>query len=678
MSKKKSPIRGKPRNKSGFTFSLIHKIVPILIIFISLWISTQSCARDVNYDESLMGKPWFIFKGEPFYPPYAIVFAYLSSIKQFNSSVGDIVYNDLKIFAAGTFLGVISYFVLVYVRSVMNKDDANLLASAEWGDEKTLKDNGLMDVCGVVFGQTFKAVIDVDSSKGGTTLYVKKIAPIIQYHMNVCAMLMCPSRSGKGVTCVITTHINFPDSIISLDPKGENYKITAGWRMKFSYVYKFSPVTYETLRFNFMEEISEENAYRDANMIATILCAPSNPASNADPHWEMKARVLMTTAILHCLCSDYEDKSLPGVYNFLSKATDGNGDMKKNILKEMINAKHCNEEIHQAIKRGAGEIMSAADEEMGSIFSSTFDGLSLFNDPKIAYCSQKSDFCLADFKYSELPISLYLTVPFADLDRIKALLKLIVEFICRKFSEEETSFGNEVLKHRLLIILDEFPTLGKMDTIETFAGILNGFGISFLWICQTKAQIDKLYGQNAPILDHAKFMVTFSINDDNTAEYFSKRAGTQGIIKQNVSNSGSRYDYGMNNLSISNDITERRLITANEIETLPGDCMLIYTQGAPTVIAKKISYYNDPRFMDKANLPVPILRKDLLKETVNSRVKREGDARWYSVEQQLDYIAEYDINDELEAMADVTQNENTEETLNDSNFNEKELASVLV
>ena len=82
--------------------------------------------------------------------------------------------------------------------------------------------------------------------------------------------------------------------------------------------------------------------------------------------------------------------------------------------------------------------------------------------------------------------------------------------------------------------------------------------------------------------------------------------------------------------------------------------------------------------MDKANLPVPILRKDLLKETVNSRVKREGDARWYSVEQELDYIAEYDINDELEAITDITQNENKEESLNDNSFNEKELASVLV
>ncbi|BDC94855.1 hypothetical protein TRBR_29520 (plasmid) [Treponema bryantii] len=466
MKKRTSPIRTRPKKKNGLTFSLAHKLVPILIILISMIIATQTCAKDINYDEELIGKPWFLFHGEPFYPPYAIIFVYIASATKHRFGIGDIVYNDMKIIVAGTFIGVISYFVLVYIRSVMNKEDEQLLASGRWGDKNTLKENGLLDTCGVVLGQLSDAVIIPSVKDGGLKLDVKRIAQLIQYHMNVCAMLMCPTRSGKGITTVTTSHINYPESLISIDPKGENYENTAGYRCLFSHVYKYSPTSKETLKFNIMDEISEENPFRDANTIAKILTSPTNPASNADPHWENTARVLITTTILHCLCSNYEDKSLPGVYRYLTQSTkDSKEDMKRLLLKNMINSPHCREDVHQSIKSGAAQILSAADEELGSIYSAALEALEIFNDPYIASVSQSSDFCLDDFRYSEAPVSLYFTVPFPDLDRLKSLMKLLIEFICRKFSQNMTSYGNKDLKHNILFLIDEFPTLGRMETV---------------------------------------------------------------------------------------------------------------------------------------------------------------------------------------------------------------------
>lgn len=203
MKKKKSPIRGKPRNKTGMTFSLIHKVLPIIIIIISMVIATQKCAREINYDEDLIGKPWFIFKGEPFYPFYAIIFVWIASATKFKFEVGDIVYGNLKIIVGGTILAIIIYYILVYVRSVMNKDDAQFLASGEWGDKNTLKAAGLLNTQGVVLGQLATAKIDAKiGEKGSVSLNVLKPAQLIQFDTNVCAMLMCPSRSGKGVSTV--------------------------------------------------------------------------------------------------------------------------------------------------------------------------------------------------------------------------------------------------------------------------------------------------------------------------------------------------------------------------------------------------------------------------------------------------------------------------------------------
>ncbi len=676
IRRKKSPIRKKPKSKSSLAFSFAHKTIPILIICVSMQISTQKCAKGVNYNSQIMGNPIMVIKNEPIYPFYSIGFGLLAGARRGNNVIGKIVYDCTKIIVIGTGLACIAYILLVFVRGQMSKEDEELYQKGKWCDFKDLKELGLLAECGVVLGQWTDGYVTGTQEKGGTSLTVKKTGTLIRYYTNVCAMLMCPSRSGKGVSTVVPSLLDYPASIITVDPKGENYEITAGWRSRFTYIYKYSPVTKNTLCFNVLDEISEENPFRDANIISTILTAPANPNSNADPHWTNTAKVLITATILHVKCSNYERKSLPGVYEYLAsanaddKSADEKADMKKQLLKNMISAEHCTKEIHQAICNYASQILSAADEEMGSIYSSALEALAIFNDEKVAYCSDTSDFSLDDFKYSETPISWYLTIPFSDLDRLAPLLRLIIEFVCRKFSQGLTKFGNEVLKNRILFLIDEFPTLGKMDTIETFAGILNGYGISFLWICQTKAQIDKLYGQNAPILDHCKYTVTYAINDDNIAEYFSKRIGSEGIVKHNVSTSGSKYDFGLNSLNVSNDIGERRLFTSGEIETLPCEYELIYTQGGPTALAYKVAYYSDPRFKDKANLPKPETRKELLYECRNSFVIKDDDAKWWfhfdnSNTNIYEFMPEIDVTDILAETPEQKENEkNIEENEN--------------
>lgn len=466
--KQKSFLRSAPKNKSGLGFTIVHKVVPFIILLIAMQIASQNCARDLSFDVNIVGKPLFIFKKQPIYPFWSIVTAYISSVGAMQRSANDIVYKDLKIMIPALIIAIIVYFLLVYIRTLTDDKDKNFLNSGKWATTKDLKSYGLLNSSGVVIGQTDDAYVIGSMEGGSCKLDVKRIGQVIRFDMNVCAMLLAGTRLGKGVSTVVPTLLDFKYSVITIDPKGENYTITAGYRMLFNYVYKFSPVSYDTLCFNCLEEMDENNVFRDANTIAQILTDPTNPESNADPHWTDTARTLLTAAILHCKCSDYEDKSIPGVYKFLASGNDPNdkGDAKRNILKKMINSRHCTKEIHQQIVNFANQIMAAPDEEMGSIFSSTLTPLAVFNDDKVAYATRTSDFCLDDFKYSETPISWYMTIPFPDLKRLKVLLKLYIEFICQKFSQEETSHGNEVLKNRILFLIDEFPTLGKMETVS--------------------------------------------------------------------------------------------------------------------------------------------------------------------------------------------------------------------
>lgn len=679
--KKNEFVRKKTKLKSGFTFSVIHKIAPILIILVSLIMATQQCARQIDYNVDIIGKPFVIIKGEPFYPPYAIFLAWLVSATNINFTLGDIIYQNLKIVVNGVVIALVVYLILVYVRNAIDKEDKNLYATGRWGTKKDLKDEGLLSKKGVVIGMCYDAIIEYSMDRG-LKLSVKKLSDLVIYDINYCGMLMAGTRLGKGISTVVPTHLLYPTSLISIDPKGENYAITSGWRMKWTYVYCYAPTQNDTLHYNILDDINQNFAYRDANMIADILTSPNNPASNADPHWQDTARTLITAAILHCKCSSYKNKSLPGVYRFLTGETlmqsnkDSKKDIKRVVLEKMINSKHCNKVIHSAIVSGASQINSAPDEELGSIFSSALTALSVFNDDKVAKSAENSDFTLDDFKYSLNPISWYLCIPFSDLKRLSSLCRALIEFVCKKFSQGLTTHGNEALKNRILFLIDEFPTLGKMESIEEFAGILNGYGLSFLWICQSKAQIDKLYGQNAPILEHCKYMWTYAINDNNVAEYFSKRIGNEGIIKQNTSSSGSRFDFGMNNMTISSDIGERSLMSANEIANLAPDSLLLFIQGGPTHLLKKSPYYADKRLRDKANLPHPETREQMLYETRNSRVIREGEDRWDDCDEdvEMNYMPEIDT-EELYSQPnnEITENKNIEE-----NSYSNEYAGVLV
>ena len=546
----------------------------------------------------------------------------------------------------GAFIAVITYYILVFVRKARTKGESTFYTKNKWGNKKDLKETGLLCDKGVVLGQTLDAKVKGTMAKGSCRLKVKKPGDLVAFDTNVSALVLAGSRLGKGVSTVIPTHLSFPYSIISIDPKGENYEITAGFRRKFSHVLKFNPVDKETLCFNVMDEIEENFAFRDANTIAKILTQEENPQSSADPHWRDSACSLITAAILHCKCSSYKDKSIPGVYRFLTSYKKGgevnNNDGKREILKKMLHSTHCTYEIHECIENFAGQLLSAPDNELGSIFSTALTCLSVFNDPLVANATRKSDFCLNDFKTSDIPISWYLTIPFSDLSRLKNLLRLIIEFVCRKFSQGLVNGAELPLKNRILFLIDEFPTLGKMETIEEFAGILNGYGISFLWIAQSKNQIDKLYGRDAALFEHCHYICTYAVGDGRAAEYFSNRIGKEGVIKQNTSNNGNRYDVMMNNVTVSNDITQRSLLTANEIESLPCEYEIIITQGGLPQLCKKNAYYSDPRFKDKVNLPVPKNREEMLKEAAFSLVTKKKGKDWSFVEEDNKYKDLYD------------------------------------
>ena len=642
--------RTKPDKSGTLTFSIIHKLVPIAMCIISLFIATQFVAHRLNYNPVHVGYPWFVINdSHPVYFPFLIFLLIIKGMGIHSSDIGHIVFQGAMVLTLGIFTAVLVYVILAFARTAINKQQ-DIHGTSRWGDIKDIKAIGLLEEAGVVIGQQEDAKVDYAITDGSVKLSLRKPSKILRHSGKTSTIMFAPTRSGKGVSSVIPTCIDYPHSIITIDPKGENFNITAGWRRKFSHVLRLSPVSRDTLCFNILDELTEDSAYRDASMLADILATPADgKVDGSSKHWVDTAKDLLTGAILHCKCSDYPDKSLYGVLSFLSSASKGDGDddddKGKSLLESMKNSAHCSPEIHEIVCNVANRNITRPDDERGSVFSTAVTALQVFEDPMVRNCSSSSDFCLNDFKVSQNPISLYITVPFPDLDRLASFIRIIITFILRKFSQDEVQHGEQKLKHPILFLIDEFPTLGTFTTLEVMMGILAGYGITFYLICQSPSQVYKLYGEQTAIFDHCKFIMTYAMSDPKGAKMFSEMVGIESVTFNSTSSSGSRYATGLDNLNVSEQTTQRNLMNPDELQHLPANQLLIFPQGAPAIVAKKNVYYSDPRYTTKVNLPPPKNRQELLLECAETTKPDFNQRQWFHISEEIymqteDFIVE--------------------------------------
>ncbi|MCL2763600.1 MAG: type IV secretory system conjugative DNA transfer family protein, partial [Treponema sp.] len=322
--------REKPASSGMSMFSLVHKIIPIIICMLSLVIATQYLAYRFNFNPAIIGYPWFVFSDYPVYYPFLIFAMFVKGISGNDPVMGNTIFESIMLMVTGIFFGVVVYFVLSWARTAASKKQ-NIHGTSRWGTEKDIRAIGLFEEAGVVLGQHENAKVDYAITNGSVKLSLRSPSKIMRHSGQTSTIMFAPTRSGKGVSSVIPTCIDYPHSLITIDPKGENYNITAGWRRKFSHVLRLSPVSKDTLKFNILDELTEDCAYRDASMIADILTSPADgKVDGSSKHWTDTAKDLITGVILHVKCSDYRDKSLYGVLAFLSQATNG-GDNDKGM-----------------------------------------------------------------------------------------------------------------------------------------------------------------------------------------------------------------------------------------------------------------------------------------------------------------------------------------------------------
>jgi type IV secretion system protein VirD4 len=199
-------------------------------------------------------------------------------------------------------------------------------------------------------------------------------------------------------------------------------------------------------------------------------------------------------------------------------------------------------------------------------------------------------------------------VPPSDINRTKPLIRLILNQIGRRLTEELTTSPK---RHRLLLMLDEFPALGRLDFFESALAFMAGYGIKGFLIAQSLNQIERAYGPNNAILDNCHVRVSFATNDERTAKRVSDALGTATELRDSTNYAGHRLAPWLGHLMVSRQETARPLLTPGEIMQLPPSDEIVMVAGTPPIRATKARYFEDARFQERILTPPDLVAAPL-------------------------------------------------------------------
>ena len=592
-----------------------------------LWnvLATEWVAYRFNYAKAL-GTPFFHI----YYQPFSWAFWMLHYSQSHNPQVKNTVLMGAGIVVLGcaATMMVSAVFNIRRTKNYM-KGNEDLKGSARWADKNDiLKETSLLTSTDGVYVGGFR-----DGKR-------------LQYLMHSGKehfLAFAPTRSGKGVGLVIPTLLVWPDSVVVYDIKGENWAKTAGFRatdLK-QHCLKFSPLEGDSSRFNPLAEIrlGTVREVSDAENIAQMIVNTGEAGSAENNHFVDEAATLVTGLILHVCYAAY--KRNPNVKASLADVlhvmTDPAQDFHE-TLENILTFNHrpddfkavpeydpfAHSDTHPTVAGKVRSMLNKAEKEFSGVLSSATRPMSIFADPLVKNCTSGTDFTIQDLVNGKRPASLYIIVPPSDRTRLRPLVRLMFTMICNRLMEQMEFGGPQNVqkenKYRLLFLIDEFPSLKRMEVFADALSFMAGFGLKAYLIAQDIRQIVDSYGENESIVSNCHVRVAYAPNNEQTAELLSRMTGTQTIQKANLSFSGTRAAPQSQQMSTSVEYVERPLLTPDEVTRIrpaqktgsgateritgPGD-MLIFVAGTRPIYGTQILYFNDPELKRRSEIPAP-------------------------------------------------------------------------
>ncbi len=573
-----------PKNSFGNTFrnTTIAIVLFILGIALSIYISglVFSAILELQYsvNTGIINAPLVFLKS----------FTGLQNLEIYGLWLGEniqvlIAKPDSYNYLAGKYLASVLCPILMYLLAVWKyrkrlyelrpyKAKEALHGDAHWASQKEITKAGLRSKDGMLLGEDEYGLLIADGYQH--------------------ALLFAPTGSGKGVGFVIPNLLYWSQSVFVHDIKLENYELTSGWRESIGQkVFVWNPANPDgfTHCYNPIDWVSKKQGQMvdDVQKIASLLMPKQD-------FWVNEARTLFVGVVLYLCAAPDKNQSFGEVVRTMRS-----DDVVYNLA---VVLDTMGSDIHPVSYMNLAAFLQKADKERSGVISTMNSSLELWANPLIDTATASSDFDVQQFKQDVTTVYVGLTPD--NLKRLQPLMQVFyqqsTEFLSRKMPGPEDVYG-------VMFMMDEFPTLGKMEQFMSGIAYFRGYKVRLFLIIQDTQQLKGTYedsGMNS-FLSNSTFRITFAANNYETANLISQLCGNKTVESESASK--PKYlDFNPGSRSLNVSKAQRALLLPQEVIGLPRDDQIILIESQPPIKSKKIKYYSHPLFKKRLLKPIPL------------------------------------------------------------------------
>jgi type IV secretory pathway TraG/TraD family ATPase VirD4 len=444
---------------------------------------------------------------------------------------------------------------------------------------------------------------------------------------HVC--LVGGSRGGKGTTSIIPALVTWPGSLCVVDPKGENATITAARRGAGSAHCKGMGQTVKVLdpfqsaqvadslrgRFNPLDTLDPkaDETIDEAGRIADAIVVVHEGGTN-DPFWDESARAMVKGLVLHVLTSpQYEGRrNLVTLRKLITRGDWESVDALKDAGEKDIPPAHgllwtglSNNPAFEGLIAGAGDsftnMLINSPKQYESVLQVANRNTEFIDSPAMQRLLEASDFQLSELKTRPEGFSFYLCLPQRYMNTHYRWLRMMISLTV---TEMEKVRGRPKTGHPILMVLDEFAGLKRMEVIETAAAQIAGYGVKLFFVLQSLEQLKAVYKDNwETFLANSGLKLFFNLEDNFSRDYVSKLIGETEVIREVRSASDSTSESESTSRSVSrSQSTGRSSSTGTSENEGTNSSVSSGTSGGTNWSRTKGKTYSDGRSWTPASL----------------------------------------------------------------------------
>ena len=461
---------------------------------------------------------------------------------------------------------------------ILSKRPRKLHGEARWARQGEVRNAGLLDPKGIILGRQGQRYLRFGGSE----------------HV----LLEAPTRSGKGVGVVIPNLLEWPDSVVVLDVKQENWEKTAGYRKSMGHkVLLFDPLDVEgrTARFNPLAYINRADEVEVINELQKMAAMLFPPPANGESFWADSARTAFIGVAAYVAATPERPFTFGEIYRQITT-----GDPQKRFPEIMRKRAEGSNPLSGPCISALTDWTASSDNTFTGIRQSVTAKLNLWLNPYVDAATSESDFDFRDFRNDR--ISLYLGVSPDNIERVSDLYNLLFQqLIDLNVRELPSQRRNNI---QLLLLLDEFARLGRASVIASGFSYVAGYGIRLVPVIQSRSQLRDVYGRDVTdeIVANCGAEIIFTPKELQVAKEVSERLGYETVKSRSYSHKEMEGGF---NRSVSISDQRRALMLPQELLLLPAHELIILRSGIPPVKGRRIRYYEDKRLVSRTIHLVP-------------------------------------------------------------------------